>query len=288
MQDHLVRILSRDGTLRASAAVTTGMIEKMRSRQGTDPAATVALGRLATGAALMGSLLKGSQRLLLSIEGIGPLQKLHAEADAAGRVRASVKNPVAGLPLREGKLDIAGAVGRAGFLHVVKDLGFGEPYRGSVLLHTSEIAEDLAWYLTTSEQVPSAVALGVYVEPGGEVSAGGGFLIQAMPGGHDSLIALIEERIGALPPLTSLLREGRSPLQILESLFEGIPFDEKARTDLTFRCTCSRAQVIGMLKALGKEELREILEKDEGTSVTCEFCKETYPFSRGEIEEMAR
>ncbi len=288
MQDHLVRILSQDGTLRASAAVTTEMVEQMRLRQGTDPAATVALGRLATGAALLGSQLKDDQRLLLTIEGIGPLQKLHAEADAGGHVRASVKNPVSGLPLREGRLDIAGAVGRAGFLHVVKDLGFGEPYRGSVLLHTSEIAEDLAWYLSTSEQVPSSVALGVYLEPAGEVSAAGGFLIQAMPGGHDSLVALVEERIRELPPISALLREGQSPVQILEQLFEGIPFNEKARTDLIFRCTCSRTQVVQMLRALGKEEIQDLVQKEEQTSVTCEFCKETYTFSRAELEEMSR
>jgi molecular chaperone Hsp33 len=288
MQDHLVRVMSQDGTLRASAALTTNMVEQMRQRQGTDPAATVALGRLITGAALLGSQLKDDQRLLLTVEGIGPLQKLHAEADAGGHVRASVKNPVSGLPLREGRLDVAGAVGRAGFLHVVKDLGLREPYRGSVLLHTSEIAEDLAWYLTTSEQIPSSVALGVYLERDGEVSASGGFLVQAMPGGHDSLIALVEERIKELPPTTTLLREGRSPEKILEVLFEGIPFGEKARTDLVFRCTCSRPQVAGMLRALGRDELQELIVREEETSVTCEFCKETYAFTRAELKEMVR
>lgn len=287
MNDHIVRIVSRDGTLRAAAALTTSLTEGMRLRQGTDPTATVALGRLATGAALLGSNLKDQQRLLLTIEGSGPLRRLHAETDAAGHVRGTVKVPVAGLPLRDGRLDVAGAVGRAGFLHVVRDLGMREPYRGSVQLHTSEIAEDLAWYLTASEQVPSTVALGVYVEPGGEVSAAGGFLVQALPGGEESLLALLEERIKSFPPPTALLREGLAPVHILERIFEGIPFLKTAQHDLVFRCSCSRDQVRGMLRALGPEELHHLATRKEDTTVTCEFCKESYGFDREELASLA-
>lgn len=287
MNDHLVRIVSRDGALRAAAALATSLVEGMRLRQGTDPTATVALGRLVTGAALLGSNLKDRQRLLLTVEGTGPLRRLHAETDAEGHVRGTVKVPVAGLPLREGRLDVAGAVGRAGFLHVVRDLGLREPYRGSVQLHTSEIAEDLAWYLTASEQVPSTVALGVYVEPGGEVSAAGGFLVQSLPGGEDSLLALVEERLKALPPTTALLREGLAPVHILERIFEGIPFLKTAQYDLVFRCSCSRDQVLGMLRALGPEELRHLATRQEETTVTCEFCKEVYEFGREELASLA-
>ncbi|MDX9709201.1 MAG: Hsp33 family molecular chaperone HslO, partial [Trichloromonas sp.] len=164
MTDHLVRILSKDGSLRAVAAATTNLTESIRRRQGTDPTATVALGRLVAGAALMGALLKGDQRLALMIEGSGPLQRLHAETDAFGHVRGSIKNPIAGLPPKADRFDVAGAVGKAGFLHVVKDLGLKEPYRGMVQLYSSEIAEDLAYYLTTSEQVPSTVGLGVALD----------------------------------------------------------------------------------------------------------------------------
>lgn len=287
MKDHLVRIVSRDGTLRATAALTTSLVEGMRLRQGTDPTATVALGRLVTGAALLGSNLKDEQRLLLTVEGSGPLRRLHAETDAAGHVRGTVKVPVAGLPLRDGRLDVAGAVGRAGFLHVVKDLNLREPYRGSVQLHTSEIAEDLAWYLTASEQVPSTVALGVYLEPGGEVSAAGGFLVQALPGGEESLLALLEDRLTSLPPTTTLLREGLAPVQILERIFEGIPILKTSEYDLVFRCSCSRDQVRGMLQALGAEELQHLATREEETTVTCEFCKEVYGFDREELASLA-
>lgn len=286
MKDHMIRILSRDGSLRASAALTTSLVEEIRRLQGTDPTASVALGRVVTGAALMGSLLKGEQRLAVMIEGNGPLQKLHAETDAAGHVRGSVKNPVSGLPLREGEFDVAGAIGKAGFLHVIKDLGLKDPYRGMVQLYRSTVAQDLAYYFTTSEQTPSTVALGVYLEPDGSVSAAGGFMVQAMPGADENTLSLLEERLLALPPTTSLLREGLGPVHILERIFDGIPFNATGQTDLFFRCNCSRRQVQQMLVALGSEELRNLRERKEKTSVTCEFCRASYRFSSEELEAL--
>lgn len=287
MKDHLIRILTADGSLRASAAVTTALVEETRRRQGTDPTATVAIGRLATGTALLGSLLKGEQRLALTVEANGPLQKLHAETDAAGHLRASIRHPIAGLPPRDGRFDVAGAVGRAGFLHVVKDLGLKEPYRGVVQLHTSEIAEDLAYYLTTSEQTPSSVALGVTLAADGSVAAAGGFLIQAMPGSDDSLIPLLEQRLNTLPPVSTLLRDGVEPAAILDHLFADIPYNRKGETELVFRCSCSRQQVRRVLLALGKEELRQLGDRAEATTVTCEFCKEPYAFPPDELARLA-
>jgi molecular chaperone Hsp33 len=286
MTDHLVRVTTKDGSLRAAAAVTTDLVETIRLRQGTDPTATVALGRLVTGAALMGSLLKGDQRLALMVEGNGPLQKLHAETDAAGHLRGSVKEPISGVPPHADGFDVPSAVGRAGFLHVVKDLGLKEPYRSMVMLYTSEIAEDLAYYLTTSEQVPSTVALGVFLEQEGRVAAAGGLLVQALPGGRDSMVALLEERLTALPPFTSLLRQGLGPEKILGQLFAGIPLGRMVTTPLTFRCNCSRSQILRMLRGLGTDELRRIIDEDEETTVTCEFCKERYVFGRDELRKL--
>jgi molecular chaperone Hsp33 len=288
MKDHMIRILSRDGSLRASAAVTTTLVEEIRRLQGTDPTASVALGRLVTGAALMGSLLKGEQRLALMIEGNGPLQKLHAETDAGGHVRGSVKNPISGVPLRKGEFDVAGAIGKAGFLHVIKDLGLKEPYRGMVQLYRSTVAQDLAYYFTTSEQTPSTVALGAYLEPDGSVSAAGGFMVQAMPGADETALSLMEARLLALPPTTTLLREGLAPVHILERIFDGIPFNVTGQTDLLFRCNCSRSQVEWMLQALGAEELRALREREEKTTVTCEFCRASYHFSSEDLEAISR
>ncbi|MDH3544777.1 MAG: Hsp33 family molecular chaperone HslO, partial [Desulfuromonadales bacterium] len=186
MSDHMIRVLTLDGAIRVSVASSTALVEEVRRRQQTDPTASVAIGRLATAAALMGSLLKGQQRVGLTIEGNGPLQRLQAETNAHGQVRATLKVASAGLPPRDGRYDVAGAIGHAGFLHVVKDLDLKEPYRGTVQLVSSEIAEDLAYYFTTSEQTPSSVALGVELGQHAEVVAAGGFLLQLMPEADDS------------------------------------------------------------------------------------------------------
>lgn len=286
MKDHLLRILTEDGSLRAIAAVTTDLCEEIRQRQQTDPTATVALGRLVSGAALMGGLLKGDQRLGLMIEGNGPLQKLHAETDADGHVRASVKNPRCDPPRKDGEFDVAAAIGPAGFLHVIKDLGLKDPYRGMVRLYRSTVAEDLAYYFTTSEQIPSSVALGVYVEADGRVSAAGGFLVQVMPDGDEGLVARLEERLRRLPATTSLLREGLGPVHILERIFADIPFTVQTTTDLAFRCSCSRRQILRMLATLGREELQDLLEKEETTIVTCEYCRSRYSFSPAELSRL--
>ncbi len=287
MSDQLVRILTADGYLRACACSTTELVEQARRKQQTDPTASVALGRLASGAALLGSLLKGEQRLALMIEGSGPLQKLHAETDAAGNLRAMVKVPQAGLPPRDGRYDVAGAIGRAGFLHVVKDLGLKEPYRGMVQLVSSEIAEDLAYYLTTSEQVPSSVGLGVCLGPEAEVLAAGGFLVQAMPGCPDDLVLLLEERLRALPPVSDLLRAGREPRQILQQLFAGLPYREQGELPLRFRCNCSYGQILQLLRALGTQELQELAAQPQGTAVSCEFCRQDYPVTAEALAQLA-
>jgi molecular chaperone Hsp33 len=183
-----------------------------------------------------------------------------------------------------GKLDVAGALGRAGFLTVTKDLGLKEPYSGMVQLFSSEIAEDLAYYLTDSEQVPSAVGLGVFVEEDNRVSAAGGFLIQSLPPADDLIIDRLMAQIGGLPPLTQLLRDGKNPEQMLEMLFDGIPYRILEKRALAFHCTCSRVRIEKVLISLGKDELIQLKERDEDTEVTCEFCNGRYSFNREEIQ----
>ncbi len=279
MPDHALRILSADGFLRASAVVTSDLTRAICRLQGCDPTATIALARLVAGAALLGSQLKGDQRLALQIEGNGPLQRLQAESDANGHLRASVKNPLCGLPPRDGRFDVAGAIGRAGFLHVVKDLGLKEPYRGMVQLQSSEIGEDLAWYLLTSEQIPSTIAVGAVLDTQGEVAAAGGLLVQAMPGADPALVPLLEERLLALPAISTSLRDGSTPETLLAQLFAGIPYSEQGkRQPLSFRCGCSHAQAGRILMTLGPEELLTLAAKNEETVVTCEYCRTTYGF----------
>ena len=286
MTDHMLRILTLDGAIRVSVAATTALVEEVRRRQQTDPTATVAVGRLATAAALMGSLLKGRQRVGLTVEGNGPLQRVQAETDAHGHVRATSRVAQAGLPPRDGRFDVAGAIGHAGFLQVIKDLDLKEPYRGMVQLVSSEIAEDLAYYFTTSEQTPSSVALGVELGQQAEVVAAGGFLLQLMPEADDTVAEGLTERLANLPPTTTMLRQGLSPEAIAARLLEGFPYRILGRTELEFACNCSQRQTLNLLRSLGTDELDRLSEEEGGASVTCEYCKEVYTVTVDALREL--
>ena len=280
MKDHLVRVVSKDGLLRGVVADTTRLVQEITTAQQTDITATVALGRLVSGAAILGCLLKGSQRLALMMEGNGPLRKLSVEADANGRVRGTIVQPVAGLPPKDDRFDVAGAIGKAGFLHVWKDLGLKSPYQSMVQLQTSEVAEDIAWYLTSSEQVPSSLGLGVELDLQGAVACAGGFLIQALPPGDAGQVERLIERLNELPPVTTMLKEGMTPLVIAEKLFGEVDFVVQEETPLTFFCPCQQTQIETMLMSLGKEELTSLMKEQEVVEVTCEYCRKAYQFDR--------
>ncbi|PLX82748.1 MAG: Hsp33 family molecular chaperone HslO [Desulfuromonas sp.] len=276
MPDQLIRCLTEDGSFRAIATDTTGLIEELRQRHGTDPTATVALGRLATGTALLGALLKGDQRLALMVEGNGPLQRLHAETDASGNVRASLRVPTCNLPPEGMKFPVAAAIGKAGFLHVIKDLGLKEPYQSMVQLQTSEIAEDLAYYLTSSEQIPSAVALGVLLNTDGSVLAAGGFLVQAMPDCAEDLLATLEDRLHELPPVSNLLAEGATPPDLVRQVFGDWPFNIRQTNEIRFQCGCNLRQIATVLRSLPEEERVALAAHKEPTVINCEYCRQEY------------
>lgn len=284
--DYLVRIITKTENIRALACLTTGLVDEARRRHGTWPTASTAMGMALSGGVLLGALLKTDQRVALRFEGNGPLQKILVEADSNGAVRGSVAVPKVHTVTAEGELDVPGALGRAGFLTVTKDLGLKAPYESILQLYNSEIAGDLALYLTESEQIPSAIGLGVFVEPDNHVSAAGGFLIQSLPPANEQLIEMLMGRITEMPPITQLLHEGTTPEEILELLFAGIEYLTLEKRELAFRCSCSRQKIERVLLSMGREELTEILQKEEGTEVTCEFCREVYSFNRGELEQL--
>jgi molecular chaperone Hsp33 len=288
MDDYLVRIITKDGSARALAGVTTKLVNEVCRRHGTYPTASAALGRALTGGALMGALLKTGQRVALKFEGDGPLKKIVVEAESNGLVRGYVGVPEVDLPLKNGKLDVSGALGKTGLLRVAKDLRMKEPYQGLVQLYTGEIAEDIAYYFVESEQIPSAVALGVFVAPDWSIAAAGGFLIQSLPSVNEDVINRLIERVEKLPPITELLRGGKTPEGILELLFVGIPFTVLEKYALAFKCSCSRERVEKALITLGRKDLASLLEADEETRVTCEFCRESYVFGREELERLSR
>ena len=288
MNDYLVRIFTKEGTIRGLACVTTNLVEEARRRHGTFPTASAALGRALTGGALLGSLLKTGQRVALTFEGNGPLKRIIVEAESNGAVRGYVEIPDIYLVREDGKLDVAGALGRTGLLTVTKDLGLKELSKSVVRLCSGEIAEDLAFYLTESEQIPSALGLGVYVEPDKHVSAAGGFLIQALPPEHESMLDTLIERLGQLPPVTQLLREGNSPEQILERLFAGMPYDTLEKRALAFHCSCTRETIERVLISLGREKLTRLIAEQDTTHVSCEFCGQRHPFSREELTRLMK
>lgn len=274
MNDHLARAMAAKGKLRAVACVTTSVVNDICFLQGCSPVVSVALGRAVSGAALLGSTLKQGQRMAIKFEGNGPMQKLIAEADWDGALRATVGVPDA---VAESVPD---ALGRAGFLTVTKDLGLKEPYSGMVQLYTSEIAQDLAYYLTDSDQIPSAVGLGVSLAPDGQVAVAGGFLIQSLPPSDESAVEQVMTRIEQLPPLTTLLAGGTSPTALLELLLEGLEYNLLESTDLSFRCGCSLDKVERALLSLGKEELERLMAEQGSAEVTCEFCRRQYRLDR--------
>lgn len=286
MTDYLVRIIAKSGTIRGLACVTTDLVDEVCKRHKTFPTATAALGRALTAGALMGSMLKTGQRAALRFEGNGPLKKILIEADSDGSVRGYVGEPKVHLLKPDGRLDVAQALGRAGFLTVAKDLGLKEPYRGTVQLYTSEIGQDLALYLVESEQIPSAVGLAEFIEQDGTVTAAGGFLIQAMPPVDPEVIEELMARIEKLPPLSELLHSGKTPEDILELLFSGIPYDVLEKRALGFACSCSRERIERVLLSMGEKELTSMRKEQKGAEVTCEFCGETYVFDEADLDRL--
>jgi molecular chaperone Hsp33 len=286
MADYLVRIMGDPFNVIGLACVTTDLVNEARCLHGTSRTASAALGRALTGGLLMGALLKRGQRVGLKFEGSGPLKKIIVEAANDGTVRGFVGVPDAEVPLNDEKLNVSGALGSEGSLTVIKDLGLKEPYQGIVKLLTGEIAEDIAYYYAESEQIPSAVGLGVFVKPDGKVSAAGGFLIQSLPPSEERTVERLIENIRKIPFLTELLRQGKIPEDILAMIFSDVPYHVLGKRDLFLRCSCSRERIERVLISLGSEELQRIIAERGETDVTCEFCRTSYHFTRQELEDL--
>ena len=284
-QDYMVRGTAAQGRIRAVATVTTQMVEDARIRHTTSATATAALGRSLTAAALLGAGLKDGQSVLLRVLGDGPVGGIIAQADAEGRVRGYAVNPHADLPETTAhKLDVGGLVGRQGTLHITRDLGLRTAYHGSAPLVSGEIAEDLASYLATSEQVPSVVALGVLVAPDLHVLASGGLCVQALPGASEEIVADLQAHAQRLPPITQLVAGGSTPEEILAAALEGFTPTIGDTSLVAFRCRCSRQRVEETLCGLGADELDTLLEQEGQAEVTCRFCGDRYVLGRPEVE----
>ncbi|NET60309.1 MAG: Hsp33 family molecular chaperone HslO [Symploca sp. SIO2E6] len=290
MADQLIRATAAEGGIRAVGVITTRIAEEARRRHKLSYVATAALGRtMSAGLLLASSMKRAESRVNIRIKGNGPLGGLLIDAGLDGTVRGYVDNPGVELPPNEqGKLDVGKAVGRDGYLYVVRDVGYGYPYSSTVELVSGEIGDDLTHYLATSEQTPSALILGVFVGAEG-VTAAGGLLIQVLPKAarDETLVEILESRIAKLSGFTPLLQSGKSLPEIFQLLLGDMGLVILPDTHMVrFHCGCSFNRVLGALKMLGEEELQDMIDKDEGAEATCHFCGEVYHATSEELAKL--
>lgn len=288
MEDHIIRATAAGGSIRAFAAVTTNIVQEAHRLHGTSGAASAALGRTLTAAAMMGRMFKNEKDVLtIQIKGDGPLGGIIAVSDSSSNVRGYVYNPEVYLPLNAiGHFDVAGAVGKAGYLNVIKDLGLREPYVGYVDLVSGEIGEDLAYYFAYSEQIPTVVSLGVLVSPDENIVTSGGYIIQLMPGTDEETVNYLEDKIFLADSITCMLTDGLDPTGILQRLLGEKGLEITDRLPCKFECNCSRERMERNLISLGRKELVDMADEQHGAELMCHFCNRKYYFTEDELRAL--
>lgn len=288
MNDSIIRATAAGAQIRAFAAVTTNLVEEARQRHNTSPVATAALGRLMTGAVMMGSMMKNPEDILtVQIKCSGPIGGLTVTADSQGGVKGYAYNPDVMLPPKNGKLDVGGALGQ-GVLTVIRDMGMKEPYSGQTILQTGEIAEDLTYYFATSEQIPSSVGLGVLMEGDNTVRCAGGFIVQVMPFVEDKVLDKLEENIGKIRPVTAMLDNGHTPEEMLREVLEGLDVEITDTLPAGFTCNCSKQRIEKAIISIGKKEIQSLIDEGKDIEVKCHFCNTAYSYSVDELKELLK
>ncbi len=287
--DYIVRATAANGQIRAFAITSKEMVETARKHHDTSPVATAALGRLLTGGAMMGVMMKGEKDMLtLMMKGDGPINGVTVTADSKGNVKGYVGNPNVLIPANyAGKLDVGAAIGY-GTLTVIKDMGLKEPYCSQVPLGTSEVAEDLTYYFASSEQVPSAVGLGVLMSKDNTVKQSGGFIVQLMPFADEEVISKLEERVNSISSVTDMLEKGMTPEDILKEVMGDmdVQFTDKITTG--FACNCSKERIVKALAGISKKDMDEIINEGKEIEVKCDFCNTNYKFSVEELKTLRK
>ena len=286
-KDYIVRASLANDSVRAFAISSTHLVAEARERHRTLPVVTAALGRLLSAGAIMGSMMKGDKDIVtVSLKGDGTAGYITVTADSHGHVKGFPGNPNVDIPRKyAGKLDVGAAVGR-GLLTVSYDLGLKEPYSGQVEIQTGEVAEDLAYYFTVSEQLPSAVGLGVMVDTDSSVKHAGGFIVQLLPDAPEDVIELLEKKLANLEPVTTMMEQGMTPEEMLLHIFEGVDIEFTERHDVKFYCDCSKEKVKRALAAISDKDLQDIVNDDEDIEVKCFFCNTAYKFSIADIKDI--
>ena len=289
MSDYIVRATAANAQIRAFAITSRELVERARSIHDLSPVITAGLGRLLTAGAMMGSMLKGEKDVLtLQIRSDGPVRGMTVTADAKANVKGVALEPQVMLPPNAiGKLDVGGAVGN-GILSVIKDMGLKEPYVGQTQLQTGEIAEDITYYFATSEQVPSAVGLGVLMEKDNTVKQAGGFIIQLMPFADDETISALEEKLKSMDSVTKILDDGNTPEQLLELLLGDLGLEINGTIPAQYLCDCSRERVEKAMISIGKKDIQEMIDDGKQIEVRCQFCDKIYNFEIDDLKKMLR
>lgn len=285
MKDYCLRVTIGNNEARAFFATTRNMVEAARAYHNTTKVATAALGRTLTVTSMMGLMMKNSSdKVSVIIKGGGPIGSIITTADAHGMAKGYVTNPAVEVEnYPNGKLNVAGAVGNEGTIKVIKDLGLREPYNGEYEIVSGEIAQDFTYYFTVSEQTPSAVALGVLTKAD-EVEEAGGFIIQMMPDASEETISTIERNISNLKSVTEMLSEGMTPEDIMRVVLKDLAPKILDKYEIGFECDCSKERVSKVFAAIGKDELKAIIDEDKGAEVGCQFCNSKYNFTEDELK----
>ncbi|GAA0069125.1 Hsp33 family molecular chaperone HslO [Clostridium sardiniense] len=288
MKDKIIRGTAKNGMVRFIGGITTNLVNEGTSLHECTPVASAALGRMLTACSLMGVQLKSDKEAItLKIDGGGELRGVTVTGHSDGSVKGFIGNSSVDLPLKEnGKLDVSGAVGLNGLLYVIKDMGLKDPYVGQVPIYTGEIAEDLAYYFTVSEQTPSAVSLGVLVDKDLSIKAAGGFIIQMMPDADELLADIITYRLQEMKPITTLIDEGMTIEQIIEEVFEDMEPRILDNIEPQYKCDCSKERIEKALISIGEEELRNIYDDEKDEEIVCHFCNRKYKVTHDEIGEL--
>lgn len=292
--DELLHGTAAGETVRFMSAITTEIVTEAVRRHDTSPTVAAAFGRVLTGTLLLGISLKEFDRLSVKIEAEGAVGAIVAETTKDGTVRGYVRNPKAEVPPKpNGKFDVSGIIG-GGMFYVIRESGFAiglhrEPYIGSVPIVSGEIGEDFAYYLAKSEQIPSAVLLGVFLQNDEPfVKSSGGVIIQMLPGAGENTVATIEQNIINSPHLTEIINEGANAEKLLQTVLGEIDYDILEKKEVSFACNCSYERAVSLISSLGENEIKSMIEEDKGAKMTCGFCNERYDLDESDLRKMLK